>query len=185
MFEDIVAFLGGRVAEQLMMDDISTGASNDLQRATGIARDMVARYGMSARLGPVSYADDHEIFVGRDYEKQKSYSERVAGEIDDEVAEIMQAAYRRCTEILEASREQIEEIAQYLLANNSMSRAQFEAAMDGRPIPPGPGGFAFTDAPAETTDTPADGQPAETTAGAPEPPAPPTEPDPTASGPQA
>ena len=176
MFEDIVAFLGGRVAEQLMMDDISTGASNDLQRATGIARDMVARYGMSARLGPVSYADDHEIFVGRDYEKQKSYSERVAGEIDDEVAEIMQAAYRRCTEILEASREQIEEIAQYLLANNSMSRAQFEAAMDGRPIPPGPGGFAFTDAPAETADTPADGQPAEPPANAPEPPAPPAEP---------
>ena len=152
MFEDIVAFLGGRVAEQLQMDDISTGASNDLQRATGIARDMVARYGMSARMGPVSYADDHEIFVGRDYEKQKSYSERVAGEIDDEIAEIMQAAYRRCTEILEASRDQIEQIAAYLLEHNSMSREQFEAAMDGRPIPEGNGGFTFDEPEADDPD---------------------------------
>lgn len=143
MFEDIVAFLGGRVAEQLQMDDISTGASNDLQRATGIARDMVSRYGMSARLGPVSYANDSEIFVGRDYEKQKSYSERVAGEIDDEVADLMHAAYRRCTEILEADRDKIEEIAAYLLEHNSMSRDQFEAAMEGRPIPEGSGTFTF------------------------------------------
>ena len=151
MYEDIVAFLGGRVAEQLEMDDISTGASNDLQRATGIARDMVSRYGMSARLGPVSYADDHEIFVGRDYEKQKSYSERVAGEIDDEVAEIMQSAYKRCTAILEENRAQLITIADYLLEHNTMSREQFEAAMEGRPIPEGNGAFTFE----EHEDTPA------------------------------
>ncbi len=143
MFENIVAFLGGRVAEQLLLDDISTGASNDLQRATGIARDMVSRYGMSARLGPVSYADDGEIFVGRDYEKQKSYSERVAGEIDDEVAEIMQAAYKRCTEILQAHSDQVEEVGAYLLEHDTMSRDQFEAAMAGKPIPQGRGGFRF------------------------------------------
>ena len=159
MFEDIVAFLGGRVAEQLQMDDISTGASNDLQRATGIARDMVSRYGMSARLGPVSYADGNEIFVGRDYEKQRSYSERVAGEIDDEVAHIMQSAYKRCTEILEENRGKIEEIAAYLLEHNSMSREQFEAAMEGRPIPEGPGGFTFCEEEPETGASAADQAP--------------------------
>ncbi|MCI8525402.1 MAG: ATP-dependent zinc metalloprotease FtsH [Oscillospiraceae bacterium] len=143
MFENIVAFLGGRVAEQLQMDDISTGASNDLQRATGIARDMVSRYGMSARLGPVSYAEGNEIFVGRDYEKQKAYSERVAGEIDDEIASIMQSAYRKCTEILEQDREKLEEIAAYLLEHLSMSREQFEAAMNGQPVPEGSGNFSL------------------------------------------
>ena len=143
MFEDIVAFLGGRVAEQLLMDDISTGASNDLERATAMAHDMVARYGMSAKLGPVSYANGNEIFVGRDYEKQKSYSERTAGDIDGEVADIMRAAYQRCTEILDGSRDQVEQIAAYLLAHDSMSREQFEAAMEGRPIPEGSGSFVF------------------------------------------
>lgn len=165
MFEDIVAFLGGRVAEQLQMDDISTGASNDLQRATGIARDMVSRYGMSARLGPVSYANDSEIFVGRDYEKQKSYSERVAGEIDDEVADLMHAAYRRCTEILEADRDKIEEIAAYLLEHNSMSRDQFEAAMEGRPIPEGSGTFTFEEGEAESS-SPEPDEPASVDGGA-------------------
>lgn len=154
MFEEIVAFLGGRVAEQLQMDDISTGASNDLERATAVARDMVSRYGMSAKLGPVSYANGNEIFVGRDYEKQKLYSERIAGEIDDEISEIMHAAYNRCVEILEGSRAQIEEIAAYLLEHNSMSREQFEAAMDGRPIPEGAGSFQFDGAPAPADPAP-------------------------------
>ncbi len=135
MFEDIVALLGGRVAEQLHMDDISTGASNDLQRATGIARDMVSRYGMSARMGPVAYDGGGEIFVGRDYEKQKPYSERVAGEIDEEVAEIVQSAYRRCEEILKDNRERVEAVAAYLLAHRTMTQPQFEAAMAGEPIP--------------------------------------------------
>jgi len=135
MFEDIVALLGGRVAEQLHMDDISTGASNDLQRATGIARDMVSRYGMSARVGPVAYDGGGEIFVGRDYEKQKPYSERVAGEIDEAVAEIVQSAYRRCEEILEGDRDRVETIAAYLLDHQTMTQPQFEAAMAGAPIP--------------------------------------------------
>ncbi len=135
MFEDIVALLGGRVAEQLQMDDISTGASNDLQRATGIARDMVSRYGMSARLGPVSYDGGGEIFIGRDYEKQKSYSERVAGEIDEEVESVVRTAYQRCAKILEDNREKIEEIASFLLEHRTMTRPQFEAVMRGEPVP--------------------------------------------------
>ena len=135
MFEDIVALLGGRVAEQLQMDDISTGASNDLQRASGIARDMVSRYGMSESLGPVSYDGGSEVFIGRDYEKQKAYSERVAGEIDGEISAIIQTAYRRCTELLEANRDKVEEVAAFLLEHNTMTRPQFEAAMEGRPIP--------------------------------------------------
>ena len=100
MYETIVSFLGGRVAEQLKLDDISTGASNDIQRATGIARDMVSRYGMSSRLGPVSYASDDEVFIGRSYEKTKSYSERIAGDIDDEVHAILQKAYDQCAVFL-------------------------------------------------------------------------------------
>ncbi len=135
MFEDIVALLGGRVAEQLQMDDISTGASNDLQRATAIARDMVSRYGMSESLGPVSYGGDGEVFIGRDYEKQKSFSERVAGMIDEEVSSLIQTAYQRCTEILEAERPKLEQIAAFLLVNDVMTRPQFEAAMAGEPIP--------------------------------------------------
>ncbi len=135
MFEQIVSLLGGRVAEAILMDDISTGASNDIQRASEIARDMVARYGMSDRLGAVSYSSDGEVFIGRDYEKTKSYSERVAGDIDDEVRAIIDAAYKKCTDILDANRDRIEQIAEFLLAHNTMSRPQFEAAMAGRPIP--------------------------------------------------
>ena len=135
MYERIVSFLGGRIAEQLKLDDISTGASNDIERATAIARDMVARYGMSERLGAVSYDSGSEVFIGRDYEKTKSYSERVAGDIDAEVKSIMDAAYAKCTEILKTHMAQLEQVAQFLLEHEHMSRAQFEACMEGRPIP--------------------------------------------------
>ncbi len=158
MFEDIVALLGGRVAEQLHMDDISTGASNDLQRASGIARDMVSRYGMSESLGPVAYDGGSEVFIGRDYEKQKAYSERVAGEIDGEISVIVRAAYERCTTLLEANRDKVEEIAAYLLEHNTMTQPQFEAAMEGLPIPaPGLLGgdeAGITDANGEPTELP-------------------------------
>ena len=135
MFESIVALLGGRIAEDLELDDISTGASNDIQRATGIARDIVAKYGMSSRLGTVSYDSNSEIFVGRDYEKTKSYSERVAGEIDEETKRIVDEAYRKCRAILEADREKLRAVADFLLAHNTMNRDQFEACMEGREIP--------------------------------------------------
>ena len=138
MYETIVSFLGGRVAEQLKLDDISTGASNDIQRATGIARDMVSRYGMSSRLGPVSYASDDEVFIGRSYEKTKSYSERIAGDIDDEVHAILQKAYDQCAALLRAHDAELCRVADFLMAHGTMTRVQFEAAMQARPIPESP-----------------------------------------------
>ncbi len=138
MYETIVSFLGGRVAEQLKLDDISTGASNDIQRATGVARDMVSRYGMSSRLGPVSYASDDEVFIGRSYEKTKSYSERIAGDIDDEVHAILQKAYDQCAALLRAHDAELCRVADFLMAHGTMSRVQFEAAMQARPIPESP-----------------------------------------------
>ena len=138
MYETIVSFLGGRVAEQLKLDDISTGASNDIQRATGIARDMVSRYGMSSRLGPVSYASDDEVFIGRSYEKTKSYSERIAGDIDDEVHAILQKAYDQCAALLRAHDAELCRVADFLMAHGTMSRVQFEAAMQAKPIPDSP-----------------------------------------------
>ena len=129
MFETIVSFLGGRVAEAQKLCDISTGASNDLQRATGIARDMVAKYGMSDSIGPVSYAGGQEVFIGRDYEKTKPYSEQTAGQIDAQVQKIMRDAYQRCEQILRNHAERLDKIAGFLMENENMSRAQFEAVM--------------------------------------------------------
>ena len=129
MFETIVSFLGGRVAEAQKLCDISTGASNDLQRATSIARDMVAKYGMSDSIGPVSYAGGQEVFIGRDYEKTKPYSEQTAGQIDAQVQKIMCEAYQRCEQILRDHAERLDKIAGFLMENENMSRAQFEAVM--------------------------------------------------------
>ena len=129
MFEQIVSFLGGRVAEQLLLEDISTGASNDIQRASDIARDMVSKYGFSEKLGTVAYGSDGEIFIGRDYEKSKSYSEKVAGEIDDEVKALMDRAYARCTELLQSNLDKVTAIADYLVDHETMDRETFEAMM--------------------------------------------------------
>ncbi len=135
MREEIVALLGGRVAEQIIFDDISTGASNDLQRATRLARDMIAKYGMSDALGAVSYDDDGEIFVGRDYERTKSYSEQTAGAIDAEMKKVVDAAYARCTQILRDNLAKLHEVAEFLLAHETMSHGQFVACMKGELIP--------------------------------------------------
>jgi len=129
MFEQIVSFLGGRVAEQLLLEDISTGASNDIQRASDIARDMVSKYGFSEKLGTVAYGSDGEVFIGRDYEKSKSYSEKVAGDIDDEVKALIDRAYARCEELLNANLEKVTEIADYLVEHETMDRETFEQAM--------------------------------------------------------
>ena len=129
MFETIVSFLGGRVAEAQKLCDISTGASNDLQRATGIARDMVAKYGMSDSIGPVSYAGGQEVFIGRDYETTKPYSEQTAGQIDAPVQKIMREASQRCEQILRDHAERLDKIAGFLMENENMSRTQFEAVM--------------------------------------------------------
>ena len=135
MYEQIVTLLGGRVAEKQEYDDISTGASNDLQRATKIAHDMVAKFGMSARIGSVSYDNDDEIFVGRDYERTKSYSEQTGAQIDEEVKEIIDSAYAQCAQILSDNADKLHQIADYLLEHETMSRKQFEACMRGEPIP--------------------------------------------------
>ncbi len=135
MREEIIALLGGRVAEQLVFEDVSTGASNDLRRATDFAHDMVARYGMSDRLGAVSFDSDGEIFVGRNYERTKSYSEQTASEIDSEVRRELEDAYARCTALLKTNYDKLCQVAEFLLAHETMSRAQFEACMQGQPIP--------------------------------------------------
>ena len=135
MYEQIVSLLGGRVAEELCLSDISTGASNDLQRASAIAREMVSRYGMSERLGAVSYQSDGEIFVGRDYEKTKSYSELTAGAIDEEVKALIDRAYAQCRQILQEDQVHLDRVADFLMEHETMGRNQFEAAMADQPIP--------------------------------------------------
>lgn len=128
--ESICGLLGGRVAEQLVLGDISTGASNDLQRATALARDMVVKYGMSERLGAISYDSDQEVFIGRSMSQARSYSEEVAGLIDEEIKAILDAAYRRCTEILSENREALEVTAQYLLEFETMPAEDFALVFD-------------------------------------------------------
>ena len=135
MFEYIVSALGGRIAESLKMDDISTGASSDIQQATAFAHDMVTRYGMSDALGTVHYGDDGEVFVGMSYGRTKPYSEETAGKIDDEVRRIVDQAYEQCERILREHDDKLEAVAQYLLAHNTMTRSQFSACMKGEPIP--------------------------------------------------
>ena len=135
MFESIVSALGGRIAEQRKMDDISTGASADIQQATAIAHDMVTRYGMSDRLGPVRYGNDDEVFVGMSYGRTKPYSEQTAGQIDEEVKSLIDEAYARCTAILTEHDDKLEAVAQFLLSHDTMTRTQFLACMEGREIP--------------------------------------------------
>ena len=127
MFENIVVALGGRIAEKLFLDDISTGASGDIQHASSLARDMVTRYGMSERLGPISYdSSGHSIFIGRDFGQTKSYSEETAAAIDEEVKAIFDQAAARCEQILSEHGEQLRAVAEYLLAHESMEGAEFD-----------------------------------------------------------
>ena len=126
MFESIVMALGGRISEKLFLDDISTGASGDIQQASSIARDMVMRYGMSEKLGPISYdSSGHSIFIGRDFGQTKSYSEETAGLIDEEVKAIFDRAAAQCEKILTDHAEQVRAIAEYLLENETMEAEEF------------------------------------------------------------
>ena len=134
MYEMIVSFLGGRVAEELVFGDVTTGASNDIERASKLARDMVARYGMSKTLGTISYYSDDEVFIGGSYGKTKAYSEKVAGTIDDEVKALMDSAYEKCTAILTENRAKLEQVADFLVAHETMSGEQFAACMEDREI---------------------------------------------------
>ena len=131
MFEDIVGLLGGRAAEEIVFDDITTGASNDIDRASETARDMVARYGMSKRLGTISYLSDDEVFIGGSYGKTKSYSEQVAGKIDDEVKAVIDAAYNKCLELLTANRDKLDAVTEFLLQHENMTGDEFRAVMEG------------------------------------------------------
>jgi len=134
MYEEIVSLLGGRVAEALFVGDISVGASNDIDRASKLARDMVARYGMCEKLGTVSYTGGDELFIGRDYQSTKSYSEKVAGTIDDEVKILIDKAYDHCVQILKADEQKLWQIVNFLLENESMSGSQFAQCMENQQI---------------------------------------------------
>ena len=134
MYEQIVSLLGGRVAEALFLGDISVGASNDIDRATKLAKDMVARYGMCEKLGTVSYLDGGEVFIGRDYQTTKSYSEKTAASIDDEVKALIDRAYDHCRQILSDNSDKLNQIVEFLLEKESMSGEQFEAIMEGREV---------------------------------------------------
>ena len=134
MYEQIVSLLGGHVAEALFLGDISVGASNDIDRATKLAKDMVARYGMCEKLGTVSYLDGGEVFIGRDYQTTKSYSEKVAGTIDDEVRALIDKAYDHCKQILTDNSDKLHEVVDFLLEKETMTGEQFEAVMQGREV---------------------------------------------------
>ena len=126
MFDSIVSALGGRIAEQLFLDDISTGASGDIQQATGIARDMVMKYGMSEKLGPISFDDSsHSIFIGRDFGTTKSYSEETAATIDEEVKHIFDQAYAKCEALLREHADLLTGLAEYLLIHETIEGDDF------------------------------------------------------------
>ena len=137
MQERIVSLLGGRVAEQLVLEDISTGASNDLERATQTARSMVTRYGFSERLGPVVYGSDPgETFLGRDFGQGKGYSETIAAEIDSEIRDIVDEAYETARRILDSHMEQLHKVAGELLNREKLSGEEFKTLMEGGELPP-------------------------------------------------
>ena len=134
MYEEIVSLLGGRVAEALFVGDISVGASNDIDRATKLAREMVGRYGMCEKIGTVSYLGGDELFIGRDYQSTKGYSEKVAGTIDDEVKALMDKAYDHCARILKDDEVKLMQVVDFLLENETMSGPQFADCMKGETI---------------------------------------------------
>ena len=126
MYERIISALGGRVAEKLVLDDISTGASNDIQQATKLARNMVTRYGMSDALGPISFGSENdEVFLGRDYGHTRNYSEQIAAKIDTEIKSFIDSAYERCQEILTANIDKLHGVAKYLLEHEIMDAPTF------------------------------------------------------------
>ena len=145
MYEEIVSLYGGRVAEALYVGDISVGASNDIDRASKLARDMVARYGMCEKLGTVSYTGGEELFIGRDYQSTKSYSEKVAGTIDDEVKLLTDRAYEHCTQLLKEHEQKLWDVVEFLLENETMSGKQFQQCMKGETIEGGSNTAMFDD----------------------------------------
>ena len=140
MEEEIIVLLGGRVAEKLILDDISTGASNDIERATSVARNMVTRYGFSEKLGPILYGhENQEVFLGRDYSQGRNYSENVAAEIDGEIRELIETGYEKAKEILTEHGDLLERCAQFLMKHEKIDGPDFyklmadEIDLDGNP----------------------------------------------------
>lgn len=132
MKENIVTLLGGRVAEKLILEDISTGASNDIERATAIARNMVTKYGFSDKLGPMVYGtDQNEVFLGRDFNSSKNYSENVAAEIDAEMREIIEEGYEKAKDLLEQNMDQLHLLAKYLMKYEKIDDVDFVKLMEG------------------------------------------------------
>lgn len=136
MLDDLVVLLGGRIAEAIIMGDISTGASNDIERATEIARNMVTRYGMSTNLGPISFGSgSHEVFLGRDYGNTRNYSETIATDIDKEVNTIITKEYDRCYSIIEKHLDKLHDVAQYLIVFEKIDGELFSKLMSGEFVP--------------------------------------------------
>ena len=132
MNENIVSLLGGRVAEKLVLDDISTGASNDIERASKIARAMVMKYGMSEKLGPITFGStQEEVFLGKEMTSQRDYSERVASEIDDEVKDIITRAYNYAERILKENIDKLHKVAQVLIEKEKIEADEFDAIFAG------------------------------------------------------
>ena len=139
MLDDIVSLLGGRVAEQIIFNDISTGASNDIQRATKTARNMITKYGMSEKLGPIAFgSDNEEVFIGKDYNHMRDYSENVAAAIDEEVERIITDAYKRAEKILSEHIDQLHVVSEALIKLEKIDKEQFESLMTTGELPAEP-----------------------------------------------
>ncbi len=134
MLDTLVVLLAGRVAEKLTLDDISSGASNDIERATSIARDMVTTYGMSEEIGPINYGSSQEVFLGKDFGHARNYSEEVAGLIDREMKKIIDGAYEHCETLLTEHMEELERVAQALLTREKLTAEEFEKVFLGEPL---------------------------------------------------
>jgi cell division protease FtsH len=131
--------MGGRAAEKLVLDYYSTGASNDLKQATGLAREMICSYGMNEKIGPVSYSDDdHDVFLGRDFVQRREYSEHKAQEIDEEVARILAERYEKAVELLTQHRAVLDRITESLLERETLDKAELKLLMEGKPLAPLP-----------------------------------------------
>ncbi len=137
MEEQIIVLLGGRIAEKLVLGDISTGAQNDLERATAIARNMVTHYGMSEKLGTMTYgSDDNEVFLGKDFGRTRNYSEEIAASIDKEMRRIIDTAYERAENLLRENMDKLHAIANALLERENLNAVEFEDVFQGRELPP-------------------------------------------------
>lgn len=135
MEEEIIVLLGGRVAEKIVLDEISTGASNDIERATDLARSMITRYGFSEKLGPIVYGHDNsEVFLGRDYSQGRNYSENVAAEIDGEIRELIDTSYENAKQILLSHRDQLDKVAHYLMEHEKIDGEDFYKLMNGESL---------------------------------------------------